>query len=315
MNRAILGWGRRRAIQKITRGMTHMHHALKTTGAAVALAMLAACGGSDDKPTYSEAQLKALGSDVVGVSLGLPQITTFTAAQVLSFLADGAPDGPQPCEEGGTYTAALTRASAGSIPGNGDKVDIEFDKCEDDAAQLTGKTTVTFSDVSGDIFDPDAAAAATLAFPFRGMLMDGETTLDGDFVLKASTTPDSEPGKDDGSSTARISGAVKIAEPGLSIEISEYVAEFVSDDATDIETFSRIDYRAKGNRSPLGAFDYRVSMPTPFVANIGSGELISGGLRAKTDAETVDVTIATDKGGTTVGIKSSSGKSTTLDDF
>lgn len=296
-----------------------MHCVLKTTGAAVALALLAACGGSDDpKPTYSETQLKELGIDVVGISLGLPQVTVFTAGQVLGFLDDGAPGGPQPCEDGGTYTATLTRAGggSGSIPANGDKVDIAFDKCEDDAAQLTGKTTVTFSDVSGDIFDTDAAAAATMSFPFRGMDMDGETTLDGDFVLKAVTTPGGAPGTDDGTSTLKLSGSARITEKGSSIEISDYVAELATDHATDTDTFSRVDYRAKGARSPLGAFDYRVSMTSPLVAKIAFGELISGGLRARMDAETVDTTIATSGTGvTTISIKSSSGKSTTLSEL
>jgi len=290
-----------------------MHHVLKTTGAAVALALLAACGGSDDsKPTYSEAQLKELALDVIGVSLGVPQVTTFTVGQVLSFLDDGAPSGPQPCEDGGTYTATLTRAGGGSIPGNGDKVDIQFDQCEDDAGPLTGRTTVTFSDVSGDIFDTDVAAAATMSFPFRGMNVDGDTTLDGDFVLKAATTPGGAPNTDDGKSTLKISGAVKLTEKGVSIEVSDYATELASDHATDIDTFSKIDYRAKGSRSPLGEFDYRVSMTAPVVARIAFGELTSGGLRAKTDAETVDTTIATTGSTTTVSIKSSSGKSTTL---
>jgi len=292
-----------------------MHHVLKTTGAAVALALLAACGGSDDpKPTYSEAQLKELALDVMGISVGVPMTTTFAVGQVLGFLDEGTPSGPQPCEGGGTYTATLTRAGSGSIPGNGDKVDIQFDQCEDDdtGTTLTGKTTVTFSDVSGDILDTDVAAAATMSLPFRGMSMDGETTLDGDFVLRAATTPGGAPNTDDGKSTLKITGAVKLTEKGVSVEVSDYATELASDHATDIDTFSRVDYRAKGSRSPLGEFDYRVSMTAPVVAKLAFGDLISGGLRAKTDAETVDTTIATTSGTTTASIKSSSGKSTTL---
>lgn len=293
-----------------------MHHVLKTTGAAVALALLAACGGSDDpaKPTYSEAQLKELALDVMGISVGVPMTTTFAVGQVLGFLDEGTPSGPQPCEGGGTYTATLTRAGSGSIPGNGDKVDIQFDQCEDDdtGTTLTGKTTVTFSDVSGDILDTDVAAAATMSLPFRGMSMDGETTLDGDFVLRAATTPGGASNTDDGKSTLKITGAVKLTEKGVSVEVSDYATELASDHATDIDTFSRVDYRAKGSRSPLGEFDYRVSMTAPVVAKLAFGDLISGGLRAKTDAETVDTTIATTSGTTTASIKSSSGKSTTL---
>jgi hypothetical protein len=292
-----------------------MHHVLKTTGAAVALALLAACGGSDDpaKPTYSEKQLQELAFDVIGISLGVPQVTISAAGQALSFLDDGAPSGPQPCDDGGTYTATLTRASSGPIPGNGDKVDIQFDRCDDDDVVLTGKTTVTFSDVSGDIFDNDEPAAATMTFPFRGMKVDDDTTLDGDFVLKAATMPGGAPDTDDGTSTLKISGAVKLTESGVSMEISEYASEFSTDHATDTDTMTKVDYRAKGSRSPLGEFDYRVSLTSPVVARIAFGELISGGLRAKTDAETVDTTIATsDKGVTTISVKSSSGKSTSI---
>ena len=151
-----------------------------------------------------------------------------------------------------------------------------------------------------------------MTFPFRGMNVDGDTTLDGDFVLKAATTPGGAPNTDDGTSTLKISGAVKLTEKGVLIEVSDYVTELGSDHATDIDTFSKIDYRAKGSRSPLGEFDYRVSMTAPVVAKIAFGELTSGGLRAKTDAETVDTTIATSGTTTTVSIKSSSGKSTTL---
>lgn len=293
-----------------------MPYVLKTTGAAVALALLAACGGGGDdaKPTYSEAQLKELASEVVGVSLGLPQITIFVAAQALSFLDDGVPSGSQPCDDGGTYIATLIRAGTGTELGNGDKVAIEFDNCKDDDQQMTGKTTVTFSDVSGDIFDVDQPSTATMAFPFRGMVLDGgDTTVDGDFVLKASTKPGSAPGKDDGSGTLKLSGAAKVAEKGTVIEISDYSSEFVSDNATDLDTFSRIDYRAKGSGPLLGAFDYRVSMIAPVVAKLDVGDLISGGLRATMDAETVDTTIATSGTGvTTVSVKSSSGKSIVL---
>ncbi|WLI90646.1 hypothetical protein Q4S45_05875 [Massilia sp. R2A-15] len=193
----------------------------------------------------------------------------------------------QACAGGGTITVSGTAAGSNG-PANGDKFSITANNCVEAGTTMNGAISMTFSNISGNLFGT-GAGAATMDMTFTDFTVaEGTTsaTVAGDMKLVMSQTAA-------GTVSLAISGtSLQSIERKGGVKVSDFrLSNYTATVSGSGNTFSvSTNYALTGTFGSLGQLSVTVSTLQPFVVG-DSGVPSSGSMIINGAASSVTATV------------------------
>lgn len=196
------------------------------------------------------------------------------------------------CSGGGSVTIDATMRNQQMLS-NGDTMTVSAQNCVEDGETISGKVTVAFSNLSGDMLNSSTfGATLDLGFTNLSITSGAETvSVNGDMKIAISQTNAT-------ANSLSISGKSLLAteQRSGSTVASVTLANYAMTGSTSGNTVtSAASFAVSGNSASLGQFSYTVKSLTPFV-NTGRSVPDSGSLIVSGAASSVTLTVADSNG-------------------
>ncbi|VCU70150.1 hypothetical protein PIGHUM_02217 [Pigmentiphaga humi] len=307
---------------------------MSKTSSAVAVLMtagtLAACGGGSGgdsggggggSTSLTNKQMQWYGHETAFTGMGVSQaIEGIIVPAIMLAKPDAA---SVECDEGGSATGIWTDADDSGALSAGDTVALTATECtfSEDGIPFSGKATVVFDAVSGEVYDDSAdwalKATATLGAGamFDDTLASGSLKMDIAHASNGTAADESDDVNTVKVETPELKLTNSYGGKTYPVTITNYASAFAYRAATDTEEFSALQFTAKGADPVLGAaFSYDAKLAkSPLSYSWPKSGFVSGTLETKISTETITTTFSSTSGNPgTVTFSSSLGGGTSL---